>query len=91
MEQASPGRLLAALGGAALVIYGMVGFFHDSSFAAPASLREAIGLLAVNGWANAFHMLTGALGLLLAGFAPRRYVLVLIALYALVAISGTSL
>jgi len=91
MEQASPARLYATLIGAALVIYGIAGFFHDSSFAAPDSAREALGLLSVNGWANTFHILTGALGLLLAGFASRRYALWITAIYAAVAVFGSLL
>jgi len=89
MEQASPARLFATLVGAALVIYGIVGFFHDSSFAAPSNVRDALGLLSVNGWANVFHILTGALGLLLAGFASRRYALWISALYVAVAVLGS--
>jgi hypothetical protein len=61
MEQASPVRLYATLAGAALMIFGIVGFFFDSSFARPDDIREALGLLSVNGWANSFHILTGAL------------------------------
>ncbi|HEX6688338.1 MAG TPA: DUF4383 domain-containing protein [Solirubrobacterales bacterium] len=89
MEQASPVRLYATLVGAGLVIYGIVGFFYDSSFARPDDLREALGLFSVNGWANVFHMLTGALGLLLAGFASRRYAIVATATYALIAVAGS--
>lgn len=86
MEEASPVRLLATVAGAALVAYGIAGFFSDSSFATPVGVRDALGLLSVNGWANVFHLLTGALGLLVAGFAPRRYAIWLAATYAAVAI-----
>jgi Domain of unknown function (DUF4383) len=89
MEPPSPTRLLAAALGAALFAYGIVGFFFDSSFARPDDLREALGLLSVNGWANTFHALTGALGLLLAGFASRRYAIALSAVYAAVAVFGS--
>ncbi len=89
MEPPSPARLFATLVGAGLVIYGIVGFFYDSSFARPDDLREALGLLSVNGWANAFHILTGAVGLLLAGFASRRYAIWLTAMYAAVAMFGS--
>ena len=91
MEQASPVRLFATLVGAALFIYGIVGFFYDSSFATPADARDALGLLSVNGWANAFHILTGAIGLLVAGFASRRYAIWLTAVYATVAVFGSLL
>ena len=89
MEPPSPARLFATLVGAGLVIYGIIGFFFDSSFARPDDLRGALGLLSVNGWANSFHVLTGAVGLLLAGFASRRYALWLTATYAAVAVFGS--
>ena len=89
MEPPSPARLFATLAGAGLMIYGIVGFFFDASFARPDNLRDALGLLSVNGWANSFHVLTGALGLLLAGFASRRYVFWLTAVYAAVAVFGS--
>jgi uncharacterized protein DUF4383 len=89
MEPPSPARLFATLVGAALFAYGIVGFFYDSSFARPDDLRDALGLLSVNGWANSFHMLTGALGLFLAGFASRRYVILVSSVYVLVAVAGS--
>jgi uncharacterized membrane protein len=89
MEEASPTRLFAALVGAGLVIYGIAGFFFDSSFARPDDVGEAVGLLSVNGWANVFHMLTGALGLLSASFASRRYAIGISAAYALIAVSAS--
>ncbi|HSS04042.1 MAG TPA: DUF4383 domain-containing protein [Solirubrobacterales bacterium] len=91
MEQASPVRLYTTLIGAALVIYGIVGFFYDSSFARPDDVREAVGLLSINGWANSFHILTGALGLLLAGFASRQYAIWLTAVYVAVAVFGSAI
>jgi len=89
MEEASPTRLFAALVGAGLVIYGIAGFFFDSSFARPDDVGEALGLLSVNGWANCFHVLTGALGLLLAGFASRRYAIGISSIYVLIAVAGS--
>jgi hypothetical protein len=89
MEQPSAARLFATLAGAGLTIYGIVGFFFDSSFARPDDLREALGLASVNGWANSFHILTGALGLLVAGFASRRYGLWLTSVYAAIAVFGS--
>jgi hypothetical protein len=89
MEPPSPARLFATLVGAGLVIYGIVGFFYDSSFSRPDDLREALGLLSVNGWANSFHILTGVIGVFLAGFASRRYALGLTAVYAAVAVFGS--
>jgi Domain of unknown function (DUF4383) len=89
MEEASPARLFAALAGAALVAYGIAGFFFDASFERPDDVREALGLLAVNGWANVFHVLTGAVGLVFAGFASRRYAVGLVGVYGAVAVFGS--
>lgn len=89
MEPPSPTRLFATLVGAALFAYGIIGFFYDSSFARPDDLRDALGLLSVNGWANTFHLLTGALGLFLAGFASRRYAIAISSIYILVALAGS--
>lgn len=89
MEEASPARLFAAMAGFALVTFGIVGFFFDSSFDRPDDVGEALGLLSVNGWANLFHIVTGALGLLLAGFASRRYALWVSATYVAVAVFGS--
>ncbi len=89
MEQASPARLYATLVGGALFLFGIVGFFYDSSFATPDDAREALGLLSVNGWANVFHIVTGAIGLFVAGFASRRYAIWLTAVYATVAVFGS--
>lgn len=86
MDEPSPARLLATVAGAALVAYGIAGFFFESSFATPGDVRDALGLLSVNGWANSFHVLTGALALLVAGFASRRYAIWLAAVYAAIAI-----
>lgn len=91
MEPPSPARLFATLAGAALFAYGVVGFFFDSSFARPDDVREALGLLSVNGWANSFHLVTGALGLFLAGFASRRYAIGISSVYILVALAGSLL
>jgi uncharacterized membrane protein len=90
LDPPSPTRLFATLAGAGLVVYGIVGFFYDSSFDDPGDLRDTLGLVSVNGWANCFHMLTGALGLLVASFAARTYALCLIALYVAIAILGST-
>jgi hypothetical protein len=89
MEQASPARLFATLVGAGLVLFGIVGFFYDSSFSTPDDVRDALGLLSVNGWANVFHIVTGAIGLFVAGFASRRYAIWLTAVYTTVALFGS--
>jgi MYXO-CTERM domain-containing protein len=88
MEAASPARLYAALVGAFLLLLGIAGFFYSASFGAPGSVEAALGVLRVDAWINLLHVLTGALGLLMAGFASRRYALWIGALYTVVAIWG---
>jgi Domain of unknown function (DUF4383) len=88
MEGPSPARLYASLVGAALVIGGIVGFFYSSSFGAPGAVDDIFGILAVNAWHNVFHVLCGAIGLLVAGYAARQYALWLGALYVVLAIWG---
>jgi hypothetical protein len=91
MDRASPARLYATLIGALLVVGGIVGFFYSASFGSPGSVEEMLGTLAVNGWVNAVHILTGALGLLLAGYAARQYALWLGGLYVVIAVWGFAL
>ena len=49
---------------------------------------RTLGALRVNAWLNVLHIATGALGLLMAGWASRQYALDLGALYTLLAIWG---
>ena len=88
MDGPSPARLYATLVGAALVIFGIVGFFYSASFGSPGSVKEVFGAFSVNGWHNVFHIATGAIGLLVAGYAARQYALWLGALYVVIAIWG---
>ena len=88
MEAASPARLYATALGALLLVLGIVGFFYGASFGSPGSVEAALGVLRVNAWLNLLHVATGALGLLLAGVASRRYALVVGALYTALAIWG---
>jgi Domain of unknown function (DUF4383) len=88
MDAPSPARLYATVLGAALVVAGIVGFFYSASFGSPGEVDEAFGLFAVNGWVNVLHILTGALGLLMAGYASRQYSLWMGALYLVVALWG---
>ena len=46
------------------------------------------GILAVNGWHNVVHLLTGLLGLAAVGYAAREYALGLGLVYLVVAIWG---
>jgi hypothetical protein len=97
MEDASPARLYATLVGGALVIVGIVGFFYSSSFGSPGNVDDVFGILAVNAWHNIFHIVAGAIGLLVAGYAARQYALCLgivciaIAVWGFVIGSGDSI
>jgi hypothetical protein len=70
---ASPAKLYATLVGGVLVIAGIVGFFYSASFGSPGQVDDVAGLFGVNGWHNLVHIFSGAVGLLVAGFAARRY------------------
>ena len=88
MEGSSPARLYATLVGGTLVIGGIIGFFYSSSFGSPGHVDAVFGILDVNGWHNVFHIVTGGLGLLVAGYAARQYALGLGAIYIVIAIWG---
>lgn len=88
MDGPNPARLYATLVGAALVVGGIVGFFYSASFGGPGKVDDVLGILSVNGWHNVFHIATGAIGLLVAGYAARQYALWLGALYVAIAIWG---
>jgi hypothetical protein len=88
MEATSPARLYAILVGGVLVIAGILGFFYSSDFGAPGEVDDVVGILAVNGWHNVVHILTGLLGLAAAGYAAREYALGLGAVYVVIAIWG---
>ena len=88
MEGASPARLYATLVGGTLVIAGIIGFFYSSSFGGPGAVDDVFGILAVNGWHNVVHIVTGGLGLIAAGYAARQYALGLGVVYIAIAIWG---
>jgi hypothetical protein len=91
MDAPSPARLYASFLGAALVAFGIVGFFYSASFGSPGEVEDALGLFAVNGWSNVLHVLTGALGLYLAGYASRAYALGIGAAYMALGLWGFAL
>jgi hypothetical protein len=91
MEVPSPARLYAAAAGALLFVLGIVGFFYTASFGGPGEVSEALGVFPVNGWLNLLYVVSGALGLLLAGGSSRGFALAAGALYAGLAIWGWSL
>ena len=92
MSGSSPARLYATLVGGVLVIAGILGFFYSASFdTGDEVLRDTddvLGILAVNGWHNLFHIATGVLGLAAAGYWARTYALGLGLLYVILAIWG---
>ena len=90
MQERSPAQLYALVFGIVLVGAGIVGFFYSSDFAAPGDVDSVFGILDVNGWHNVVHILTGVLGLAVAGSYgnARAYALGLGAVYILVAILG---
>ncbi|HEY6551524.1 MAG TPA: DUF4383 domain-containing protein [Solirubrobacterales bacterium] len=88
MDAPSPARLYAASVGAALIVIGIVGFFYSASFGSPGEVDKMFGIFAVNAWVNVFHILSGALGLLVAGYAARQYSFWLGALYLSLALWG---
>ena len=88
IEDPSPARLYATLAGGVLMILGIAGFFYSSSFGSPGDVGETFGLFAVNGWYNVAHIAVGAIGLLVAGYAARRYAFWLGALCTAIGIWG---
>jgi hypothetical protein len=88
MEASNPAKLYATLVGAALTIAGISGFFYSASFGSPGSIDDAFGILAINGWHNVVHLVTGLLGLVAAGYAAREYALGLGLAYVVIAIWG---
>jgi uncharacterized protein DUF4383 len=94
MNDASPARLYATLVGGTLVIAGLIGFFYNGHFGSGSDVfgadrsHDVLGILAVNGWHNLFHIATGALGLFAAGYAARQYALGFGLLYVVLAIWG---
>jgi hypothetical protein len=88
VEDASPARLYATAVGALLVIAGIVGFFYSAAFGSPGKVDDVFGVLSVNAWHNLLHIVTGAVGLLVAGYAARQYALWLGVAYLAVAAWG---
>jgi len=87
MADYTPARLYATVVGAVLVLAGIIGFFYNAHFTSNAAVHDDVfGVLSVNGWHNVVHIVTGALGLLAAGYAARAYALGLGVVYIGVAI-----
>jgi hypothetical protein len=88
MEGASPARLYATLIGGTLLVVGIIGFFYSASFGSPGEVDDVFGIFSVNAWHNIVHILTGAVGLLVAGYAAREYALGVGIVYVVIAIWG---
>jgi Domain of unknown function (DUF4383) len=88
MEGASPARLYATVVGGVLVIAGIIGFFYSASFGSPGETDDVFGILSVNAWHNIFHIVSGGIGLLVAGFAARQYALWLGVIYLVLTVWG---
>jgi hypothetical protein len=94
MQNASPARLYAVVVGTVLVVAGIIGFFYNAHFGSGSDVFgndtsvKVFGILTVNGWHNVVHLVTGALGLLAAGYAARVYALGLGVVYIAVAVWG---
>jgi Domain of unknown function (DUF4383) len=88
----SPAQIYALVFGVVLLAAGILGFFYNASFEVGDQVeRDAVlGILDVNGWHNIVHILSGALGLAVAGSysASRLYAFGLGAVYVLVTILG---
>jgi hypothetical protein len=92
MDERSPAQVYALVIGLTLVVDGIAGFFYSASFATgDGSARDAVlGILDVNGWHNLVHIVSGAVGLFVAGSygGARAYALGLGVVYLLVTLLG---
>jgi hypothetical protein len=88
MEPPSPARLYAAAVGALLVVLGIVGFFYDASFTGLDDLELMLGALETNAWFNLLYVVTGAIGVLVAGASSRGYALAIGVLFTVLGILG---
>ena len=94
MRHRSAPQMYALVVGASLVVGGVLGFFYNASFAtgdATLTDRDAVlGLLDVNGWHNLVHVISGLLGLAVAGSftSARAYAGIFGAVYMLLAVLG---
>jgi hypothetical protein len=92
----SPAQVYALVFGVTLVLAGIVGFFYSADFSTGAATRDpanrdaVLGLLDVNGWHNVVHILTGVVGLAVAGswIGSRAYAWGLGIVYLVVAAVG---
>ena len=82
-------RLFALVVGAVLIAAGVIGFFYESAFTSDETRRDAVfGILDVNGWHNAVHIVTGLVALALARTHAREFALGFGVVYLVVAVWG---
>ena len=86
----SPAQTWALLLGWTLIAAGIAGFFYSSAFGSPGEVDALFGVLDVNGFHNLVHILTGVLGLAMAGSysSARTYCLLVAVAYTAIAIWG---
>lgn len=91
MEGKTLAQVYALVLGAVLVLVGILGFFVEPSFAVGDSAqRGTLIAFDINGWHNVVHLLSGIVGLALAGTAAkaRLFCIGYGAVYVLVTILG---
>lgn len=93
MAGRTPAQLYALIFGAVLLLIGILGFFVSPSFAVGEAVEANKGSLLgfeINGWHNVIHLVSGAVGLAMAGnpVSARLFALGFGAVYALVAVLG---
>ena len=75
VERTGYTRLYATLSGVALVLLGLFGMLENSEFDLAELHSDLLGIYAVNGWANVFHIGIGLLALVMARTWSRLYAL----------------
>jgi len=87
----SPAQVFALVFGAVLTAAGILGFFVNASFEVADSVdRNTLILFDINGWHNVVHLVSGVIGLGLAGSwaGARAYAFGLGAVYVVLTIVG---
>jgi hypothetical protein len=87
----TPAQLYALVFGIVLVLVGIIGFFVNASFSVGAEVdRDQLIIFDVNGWHNVVHLVSGAIGLAMAGTpaSARLFALGFGVVYAVVFLLG---
>ena len=90
MAGKTPAQVYSLVFGATLLIAGILGFFYSAAFGTPGETDALLGIFEVNGWHNVVHILSGVVGLALAGSAAgaRSFALGFGVVYLVVTIWG---